>query len=95
MHYGYIGLGNLGAALCGRLLKAGFPVTVYDLNPALAERLVAHGGDRAESAERSGGGGRSCHHLPAVAGGVGGGPALDPAHDAAGRHLGRDVDARP
>ena len=43
MHYGYIGLGNLGAACAGCLLKAGFQVTVYDLNPALAAPLVAAG----------------------------------------------------
>ena len=41
MHYGYIGLGNLGANCAACLIKAGFTVTVFDLNPALAERLVA------------------------------------------------------
>ncbi len=51
MHYGYIGLGNLGAACAGCLLKAGFGVTVYDLNPALANDLVAHGATLATSAE--------------------------------------------
>ena len=47
MHYGYIGLGNLGAACAGCLVKAGFQVTVYDLNPA----LTVEGATRAESAE--------------------------------------------
>ena len=51
MHYGYIGLGNLGAACAGCLLKAGFQVTVYDLNPALASSLVANGATLAASAE--------------------------------------------
>jgi 3-hydroxyisobutyrate dehydrogenase len=51
MHYGYIGLGNLGANCAGCLLKAGFKVTVFDLNPALAERLVAAGATLAASAE--------------------------------------------
>ena len=51
MHYGYIGLGNLGAACAGCLLKAGFPVTVYDLNPALADPLIAQGATLATSAE--------------------------------------------
>ena len=51
MHYGYIGLGNLGAACAGCLLKAGFKVTVYDLNPALADALVAGGAALASSAE--------------------------------------------
>ena len=51
MHYGYIGLGNLGAACAGCLLRAGFQVTVYDLNPALAAPLVAAGAVLATSAE--------------------------------------------
>lgn len=51
MHYGYIGLGNLGAACAGCLVKAGFEVTVYDLNPDLAEPLVAQGAVLAASAE--------------------------------------------
>ncbi|MEI6097839.1 MAG: NAD(P)-dependent oxidoreductase [Alphaproteobacteria bacterium] len=36
MHYGYIGLGNLGAACAACLVKGGFQVTVFDLNPNLA-----------------------------------------------------------
>lgn len=51
MHYGYIGLGNLGANCAACLIKAGFQVTVFDLNPALAERLVAMGARLASSAE--------------------------------------------
>ena len=51
MHYGYIGLGNLGAACAGCLLKAGFGLTVYDLNAALAAPLVAAGATLASSAE--------------------------------------------
>ena len=51
MHYGYIGLGNLGAACAGCLLNDGFAVTVYDLNPALAAPLVAKGATLARSAE--------------------------------------------
>lgn len=50
-HYGYIGLGNLGANCAACLLRAGMPVTVFDLNPALAERLVAMGAVLAPSAE--------------------------------------------
>jgi len=50
MHYGYIGLGNLGAACAGCLLKAGYMVTVYDLNPGLAAPLVAAGATLASSA---------------------------------------------
>ena len=51
MHYGYIGLGNLGANCAACLIKPGFQVTVYDLNPKLAERLVAMGAKLAPSAE--------------------------------------------
>lgn len=51
MHYGYIGLGNLGAACAGCLLKGGFKVTVHDLNPKLAAPLVAAGATLAASAE--------------------------------------------
>jgi 3-hydroxyisobutyrate dehydrogenase len=51
LHYGYIGLGNLGAACAGCLVKAGFRVTVFDLNPPLAAPLVAKGAVLAGSAE--------------------------------------------
>ena len=51
IQYGYIGLGNLGAACAGCLLRAGFGVTVYDLNPGLADALVAGGATLASSAE--------------------------------------------
>ena len=40
---GFIGLGSLGEGLCSSLLKAGFPVTVTDLNPAAAHQLLAAG----------------------------------------------------
>ena len=51
MHYGYIGLGNLGAACAGCLRRDGFAVTVYDLNADLAAPLVANGAILAKSAE--------------------------------------------
>lgn len=51
MHYGYIGLGNLGGHCAACLIRAGFQVTVFDLNPALADRLVAMGARLASSAE--------------------------------------------
>ncbi|MGB3278013.1 MAG: NAD(P)-dependent oxidoreductase [Pseudorhodobacter sp.] len=51
MHYAYIGLGNLGANCAACLIKAGFTVTVFDLNAKLAERLVAMGATLAPSAE--------------------------------------------
>ena len=51
MHYGYIGLGNLGAACAGCLLRDGFSVTVFDLNESLAAPLIAKGAVLAKSAE--------------------------------------------
>ena len=51
MRYGYIGLGNLGGHIAACLLRAGFRVTVHDLNPALADRLVAMGATWADSVE--------------------------------------------
>lgn len=43
MKYGYIGLGNLGGNIAMSLIKAGYDLKVYDLNPALAERHVKAG----------------------------------------------------
>ncbi len=49
MHYGYIGLGNLGANLAACLLRDGFQVTVNDLNKSLADPLIALGATWADS----------------------------------------------
>lgn len=49
MKYGYIGLGNLGGHLAMSLVRKGFDVTVYDLDPKLAERHVAAGAKRADT----------------------------------------------
>ncbi len=43
MNYGYIGLGNLGAHLAMSLVKAGFSVTVNDLDKENARELLAAG----------------------------------------------------
>jgi 3-hydroxyisobutyrate dehydrogenase len=43
LHIGFIGLGALGEGLCMNLVKAGFPVTVNDLNKGLAKNLIAAG----------------------------------------------------
>lgn len=51
MHYGYIGLGNLGANCAGCLLKAGFGLTVHDLNRGAGDALVAKGAVWADSVE--------------------------------------------
>ncbi|HEX9857594.1 MAG TPA: NAD(P)-dependent oxidoreductase [Paracoccaceae bacterium] len=49
MHYGYIGLGNLGGQLAACLLREGFKVTVHDINPKHGERHVAMGAGWAAS----------------------------------------------
>ena len=49
MHYGYIGLGNLGGHLAMSLIKKGYKVTVYDLDPNLAERHIKAGATWAAS----------------------------------------------
>ena len=51
MHYGYIGLGNLGGKCAACLARAGFGLTVFDRDPALAKPLEALGAARADSAE--------------------------------------------
>ena len=43
LRIGFIGLGALGEGLCNSLVKAGFPVTVTDLNKDLANRLLQAG----------------------------------------------------
>lgn len=49
MHYGYIGLGNLGGHLAASLLRHGFRVTVHDKDRSLADRHLAAGADWADS----------------------------------------------
>jgi 3-hydroxyisobutyrate dehydrogenase len=49
MHYGYIGLGNLGGHIAQSLIRKGFKVTVYDLDPKLAERHLKAGATWAAS----------------------------------------------
>ena len=49
MNVGFIGLGNLGRQLAARLLAAGFPLSVHDLDAAAVERLVAAGASRCDS----------------------------------------------
>jgi 3-hydroxyisobutyrate dehydrogenase len=46
---GWIGTGVMGASMCGRLLDAGFEVTLYSRTRAKAEPLVARGAAWAES----------------------------------------------
>ena len=46
---GFIGLGNMGKPMAERLARAGFPLTVLDLNPDNVAGLVALGAKAAES----------------------------------------------
>ncbi len=43
MKYGFIGLGNLGQHLAGSLVREGFDITVNDLDPGNAGKLLAAG----------------------------------------------------
>ncbi len=49
MHYGYIGLGNLGGHLAHSLVKKGYKVTVFDLDRTLADRHIKDGAQWASS----------------------------------------------
>ena len=40
---GWIGTGVMGKSMCGHLLKAGFPVTIYNRSPEKTRELVAQG----------------------------------------------------
>ena len=46
---GFIGLGKMGLPMCRNLLKAGFPVTVYNRSHAVTETLVREGAKQAAS----------------------------------------------
>ena len=60
MHYGYIGLGNLGGHLAHSLVKKGYKVTVFDLDRSLADLRAA---DVATFTAPSQGGGRRAYSL--------------------------------
>ena len=46
---GYIGLGTMGGAMAENLIKAGYPLTVYNRTVTKAERFIALGAQLAES----------------------------------------------
>ena len=52
---GVIGLGAMGKPMAKNLLKAGYSLTVYDLNPEPIEELVAHGAKGARSSAETAG----------------------------------------
>jgi 2-hydroxymethylglutarate dehydrogenase len=47
---GFIGVGNMGNPMASNVLRAGFPMTVYDRNPQAMENLLQAGARRATSA---------------------------------------------
>ena len=49
---GFIGLGMMGKPMARNLLKAGYAVTVLDLNKAVVDELVNEGADRADTASQ-------------------------------------------
>src|SRR5579862_4022176 len=52
---GLVGVGLLGTALAERLVRAGFPVLGYDVNPERCQALVERGGQVAASLGEIGG----------------------------------------
>jgi len=50
MRVGYIGLGLMGKAMAGNILRAGFPLTVHNRSRAAVEELVGEGAAAAASA---------------------------------------------
>jgi 3-hydroxyisobutyrate dehydrogenase len=46
---GFIGVGNMGNPMAGNVLKAGFPLTVFDKNPKAMENLVQAGAKAGKS----------------------------------------------
>jgi 3-hydroxyisobutyrate dehydrogenase len=57
---GFIGLGSLGEGLCNSLVKAGYAVTVHDLNKNLAKRLLSQGAHWASTTAEA------CQHADVV-----------------------------
>ncbi len=49
MRIGYIGLGTMGAPMAMNILKAGFPLTVFNRTPSKAADLIAAGAQWAET----------------------------------------------
>src|SRR5881296_2631396 len=48
---GFIGVGNMGNPMAYNVLKSGFPMLVFDLNPKAMENLIQAGAKRAGSAQ--------------------------------------------
>ena len=53
MNIGFIGLGNMGSAIAGRLLEAGHELCVWNRSPEPARRLAQRGAQVADTAEEA------------------------------------------
>jgi 3-hydroxyisobutyrate dehydrogenase-like beta-hydroxyacid dehydrogenase len=53
MNIGFIGLGNMGAAIAGRLIEAGHSLRVWNRSPQPARRLAERGAQVAATAEEA------------------------------------------
>jgi 3-hydroxyisobutyrate dehydrogenase-like beta-hydroxyacid dehydrogenase len=53
MNIGFIGLGNMGAAIAGRLLEAGHALRVWNRSPEPARRLAERGAQAVATAEEA------------------------------------------
>ena len=86
---GFIGLGNMGAPMAGRLLDAGHSLVVHDAREAAAGPLRARGARVGRDARGGGGGRPDRHHDPAdlARGAAGADRAQGPARRAAARQL--------
>jgi 3-hydroxyisobutyrate dehydrogenase len=49
MNVGFIGLGNMGMGMSSNILKAGFPISVYDVRKEIAEPLLKAGASWSET----------------------------------------------
>ena len=49
MHLGFIGLGRMGGPMAGRLMEAGYSLTVFDTNEAAVRPLADRGAAVASS----------------------------------------------
>lgn len=62
---GFVGLGNMGGPMCMRLIEAGYPVTIFDINPQAVELLRDAGANvAANAAECAAGSGIFLTSLP-------------------------------
>ncbi|NBY11941.1 MAG: NAD(P)-dependent oxidoreductase, partial [Actinobacteria bacterium] len=52
LNVGFIGLGNMGAPMCRRLVKAGYRVSAFDINPIALTGVVGDGAIAAASARQ-------------------------------------------